>query len=231
MFYGNGKAGSKMKMRIGMLLLAGAFALGLMAPDSSATLINNGTIRLGSDQVWGWGVYGSGTFTGDGLLTLGGSLNPGNSPGIMSLGVDTALTSTHSLNIEVAGATTAGEDFDAIHVLDGHFLQLGGTLSLDLFTPGTPLALSAGDTLDIITAESGAAIVGAFDVLNLGGVTPGEGLTWEVVYSANAVILGVQLDPAGAPNSDPIIPVPEPATVALLAMGLAGYSIRRLKHC
>jgi autotransporter-associated beta strand protein len=119
---------------------AGTLALNGSIANSLLTVNNGGTLA------------GTGTAGGNVVITSGGTLAPGNSPGILNIVGDLTLNSGSTSNFEING-TTPGTLYDQVVV--GGTATLGGTLNLLFgFTP------SNGDTFTLIDA---ATITGDFD--------------------------------------------------------------------
>jgi hypothetical protein len=103
---------------------------------NGATLVNNGTIAgavttLGSTSL----VTGTGTFSA--AVTIGGQLNPGNSPGFQNYASSLTLGSSALTTIELGGLTrstllsTGINHYDAMDV--GGLLTLDGTIAVSWF--------------------------------------------------------------------------------------------------
>jgi hypothetical protein len=101
------------------------------------------------------------------------------------------------------GGTTPAEQYDRLSVAGK--LTLDGTLSVELIDGFEPLV---GDRFDIISAGS---LRGAFDDVALPALT-GD-LFWEMDSGGDRVTLSVQA-------------VPEPGSLALLALGALGIAAR-----
>ena len=147
------------------------------------------------------GSYSGGT-TGGGTVYMEGDLRPGHSPGAVEFEGNLVMGSGAALVAELAG-TTAGSQYDVVDV--GGTLALGGTLDVDLLYGFQP---HAGQTFDILNFDP-ANLSGEFAALDLPDL--GGGLAWDTsnLYTTGAI--GV---------------VPEPATLALVSMGLAASLLR-----
>ena len=160
------------------------------SPDFSGKIIVlNGTLNIENSNPIGTGaveVSKYGTLTGTGLLhgsfvvTAGGVIKPGNSPGYMDVGGSLSLKSGSAYRQDIAGATQA-----SLLVPKGSsgyysFMNIGGALSIDagsvlalqlqnLFTVNEPGYGSApyiprlGDQFRMLTAAGG--ITGRFTTL------------------------------------------------------------------
>ncbi len=144
---------------------------------------------------------GSGTIGGD-LNNSGGTVSPGNSPGVMEVQGDYNQSAAASLSIEIAG-TAAGAQHDVLVV--GGEATLDGTLEVSLIDGFQP---ASGDSFDILELGS---ITGDFNDIVLPNLT--GSLAWDVSALLTDGSIGV---------------VPEPAAAVLLLGGLwAVVGIRR----
>ncbi len=165
-------------------------------------VIHNGVeIRTsaGCASVFFGSVSGSGPFTGTGTVYFEGDLSPGSSPAEVSFESDMVLGTAARLLVEVGG-TTSGTEYD---VLDfGGRAVLNGTLEVALIEGFVP---QAGERFDILNFDP-ALLAGAFDAVEL--PTLPSGLAWDrsSLYTQGVVAV-----------------VPEPATLALLGLGLAAW--------
>jgi len=150
-----------------------------------------GTTTVQSGATFG----GSGTMGGDVLVQTGGTLSPGQSPGLLSLTGALTMSATSTLEMQFTG-TGAGQ-FDQLHV-GGNFAA-DGTLDLAVSYSAAP-----GDSFLIFT--SGTINSGTFAITtNLTG-----GLTWDTSQLASAGVLTV---------------VPEPSACALAGLGLVALAL------
>jgi T5SS/PEP-CTERM-associated repeat protein len=118
-----------------------------------------------------------------GNLELGGTLAPGDSPGMTSISGDYTQGAGGVLEIEIAGITAASQ-FDLLSI--GGAAELAGTLAVSLLEGFMP---SSGDVFEIVTAVGG--ISGTFANTFLPALS-GD-LTWQVDYSSNVVLLTVEM--------------------------------------
>lgn len=161
--------------------------------DINGTLIAP-TIAIGSGE----DLSGSGTIDGD--VTVYGSTDPGNSPGILTVDGNYTQESGSFLNIQLGG-TGLGQ-FDQLNV-NGN-LSLAGTLDVSLwsgFVPGN------GNTFDILNWTG--ALTGSFDAIDY--PTLSAGYYFEPQWGANSLTLEVGYNGSGTP---------EPATCFLIGAGL-----------
>ena len=150
---------------------------------------------------------GNGTIEGD-LVNSGGSVSPGNSPGILQVRGDYSQGPDANLLIEIAG-TLAEVEHDVLRV--SGTASLDGTLIVDVLLGFDPQAGDRFSVLDVGQVE------GTFDDIQLPALS--AGLRWHAseLYASGA--LGV-------------VSVPEPATLGLLLMGglATGYGYGRRRH-
>jgi T5SS/PEP-CTERM-associated repeat protein len=148
------------------------------------------------------------TFNGN-LVNGGGTLAPGNSPGVTTINGDYTQLAGGIFGVEIGGLF-ADTQYDVLNITG--IGNLAGTLNVDFYDMGGGLfSASLGDTFNILTAES---LYGEFDLLNLAIL--GEGLGWQLDYlidfqgSTDLVQLSV------------VSAVPVPAAVWLFGSGLLG---------
>jgi len=163
--------------------------------DVDGTLIAP-TIAIGAGQ----DLSGSGTI--DGNVTVYGSTDPGNSPGILTVNGNYTQASGSFLNIQLGG-TGLGQ-FDQLNV-NGN-LSLAGTLDVLLWNGFVP---ANGNTFDILNwTGTRTGSFGAIDYPTLSA-----GYYFESLWGANSLTLEVGYN--GGAGS-----VPEPATCFLMGAGL-----------
>ncbi|MHC4079924.1 MAG: sulfatase-like hydrolase/transferase, partial [Planctomycetota bacterium] len=130
--------------------------------------------------------------TVQGTTDSNGTIRPGSPVGTLT--VDGSLTTTGTLEIEVANADPGG--FDAM-VVTGN-ATIGGTLAVTLLDG---YVAQIGDTFEILTAQ---AVSGAFSATALPDLSPLLG--WDVVQDADSVTLLViklgDIDGDGSVNID-----------------------------
>ena len=149
-----------------------------------------------------FGTLDSGT-TGTGTVYIEGDLTPGHSPAAVLFEGDLVLGTAARLVAELGG-TQPGSQYDTVAF--GGRAALAGTLDVELLGGFQP---QAGQTFDILDfdPEKLSGRFSAFDLPDLGG-----GLSWDTS----------NLNTTGA-----ITVTPEPATLALLALGGAVLLRRR----
>jgi len=187
----------------GTILAQGADPLTI---DTSSSFATTGT--LGGD--------GTLVFT-DGTVNNQGTISPGLSPGTLTIdgNVDNADTST--LLIEVAGPN-AGVDSDLL-IVDGVF-DVDGILQIR-FLPGSEALESFAGSIVIVDAEN---------LLSNGLDAPSIHFDFILVESSGLVdvVVDTDADEIRLTNFRDIVPIPEPASIALFgAAGLLLLGRRR----
>lgn len=162
-------------------------------------------------------VSGTGTLSGSGSIgaltvSTGGTVSPGNSPGILSSG-DFSL-SGGTLLAEING-TAAGTAYDQLNV--SGTVSLAGILSLSLgFVP------TENDIFFLILNDGTDAITGTFSGLAEGSLFASGGSTFRITYEADSASSGFT-----SGNDVAIMAVPEPTAPLLCGIGLFAFLRRR----
>ena len=182
-------------------LASGTDAVVTGAYNQTAGLTDvNGTLTAALLQIRGGLLTGSGTIYGN--VANSGMVNPGNSPGILTISGNYEQTAVGALLVELGG-TARGTEHDVLDVTGNAILA--GKLIIQLYGGYNPLA---GTYFDILTASS---ISGKFD-----SVAGPSGWNWTIAY----------LDLNGDSYFDTARitanSVPVPAAVWLLGSGLIG---------
>jgi hypothetical protein len=188
-----------------MTIAANANAIGSYTLAGGTLDMGGGTITYGT---------GAGTFTMNGgilknaglvnfpLANNGGIIQPGASPGITQVNGNYSQNGLATYDTEILDTSGNGTGHDLLDVLGA--ASLDGTLNvIDL---GYAAGASYGDSFVVVQAAGGVA--GTFSNVVLPPL-PG-GLNWSVLYHPNDVTLAI---------------VPEPSTLVLAGLGLAGLAL------
>ncbi|MCA9062476.1 MAG: hypothetical protein KDA96_05440, partial [Planctomycetaceae bacterium] len=166
---------------------AGALDSSVLTVSADAFFVN-GTLSSGFSVVSGQRLGGRGTVSGAVSAESGGTVAPGNSPGILNTG-DFELQAGASLEIEIGG-TSAGNtatDHDQVNVTGT--VTLAGDLTAVRYNGFQP---QAGDEIVIINNDGTDVVNGTFNGLAEGATFTSDTLTWTVSYSGgdgNDVVL------------------------------------------
>jgi autotransporter-associated beta strand protein len=205
---GNGFA----KLGAGTLVLEGTNTYTGVTQVREGTLAVDGSTAAGAVTVAaGATLGGSGVIAGATTVQSGGTLAPGNSPGVLSFGSD--LTLEGAVVMELNGLTRATQ-YDGIDV--GGQLNYGGTLTLNFGS-----VFADGDSFNLFDFASTS---GTFDSITFAGAYIGALANDSGVWTGN---IGGQdfsyLDSTGQLNV-----VPEPSTSALCALAAGSWGALRL---
>jgi hypothetical protein len=149
---------------------------GLTQIDGSLTIPNGGVFNLS-----GGTLKGTGTISGS-IINTGGTVSPGDSPGVLSITGNYSQDSSSELDILITGPNP-GTDYSALNMTGS--ATLDGTLSLlfpNGFTPGV------GQTFTILTASGGVS--GKFATID-------SPYAFDVSYGTSNVTLTSIPEPAG----------------------------------
>lgn len=184
----------------------------------SGTLVVNGNISTSSlTTVESGAVLGGSGTVGDLSILSGGALNPGNSPGQLTVAGNYSQAGT--LNVEINGLT-AGTQHDQVNVLGT--VSLSGILnpSFSGFTPAN------GNLIFILLNDGADPISGTFAGLSQGDVAATfGGYTWEISYTADS---STGLFTGG--NDVALMAVPEPRAALIGSLGFLAL-LRRRRSC
>ena len=166
-------------------------AIGALTGDVN----NSGTVALNGIQTGsftnnaGATLGGIGTITGD--LVNNGTVNPGNSPGTLTVGTYTVNPgATHVVEIALASS------YDKLVATAAGGVTLnGGTLSPQLL--GGYLPSNNQIFTNIISNTGGGLVTGTF-----ASVSRSQTLFWRAIYNADSVDLQAYQDFAGLPGSE-----------------------------
>jgi len=175
----------------------------LMKTGGGTLAINNKVLTAGGTVDCQQGTcIGTGTVSGN-LNNSGGTVSPGNSPGVWEVTGDYVQGTDGSLLMEIGG-TAAGVDHDLLKV--GGNAELVGQLDVILIDKFQP---SEGQVFDILDFGSAS---GRFDAVQLPALA--EGLAWELSDLYTSGTLSVSA-------------VPEPSSGMLMVVAIAVCFWRR----
>ncbi len=171
---------------------------------SPGTLTNSGTLTVGNTAATtltgavvdfsGGVVQGAGTITGTVMVNSGGTLHPGNSPGILTIMNTVTLASGANFAVDLNGATV-GTTYSQLNLTGGGSINLGNaTLVTSLGYAPAP-----GDSFTIIT---GGTVSGIFNGLTSGSMVPlgtfqGTPYSGYITYNSTSVVLTPVPEPMG----------------------------------
>ncbi|EDY82599.1 hypothetical protein VDG1235_2222 [Verrucomicrobiia bacterium DG1235] len=181
--------------------------------DGSTTVNGVLTLEDGVLNLSGGSLGGSGTVNAD-VSNTGGTVGPGNSPGILSVLGDYAQTAGASLLVEIGGLV-AGTQFDVLDV--SGVATLAGLLDLQLID-GFLGSIAAGDEFTFMNYSSLVGGFGSFSVNGVSGLDIGTtGLYFDIEYGDTSVKLTVEEKKvAGVPDGG--------STVFLLLVSLGALA-------
>lgn len=210
--------GSVVKTGAGTLTLTNANTYTGATTVNVGGLVLNGSLAVGSNLSVAAAAWLGGTGTAPGIVTVSGTLSPGNSPGVITLG-SLVLTSTSVTAIEVASAGTRGTAYDGVSILDASGLTYGGTLA---FAFGGS-AIADNTELEIFSFTGSAA--GDFATLVSTGFYAG---TWSNNNDGTFTLAKDSQTLTFRESTGRVIVVPEPGTALLGVLGaLAALASRR----
>lgn len=188
---------------------AGTLLLNTNLPTSTNTVTVNNNGKLG----------GSGSITRTVIANSGGTLAPGNSPGILTIDGNLTLNAGSIFNVELNG-TTIGTGYDNITV-NGTSRTV--TITNSVLTSTTTLSppSPSSQMYIMILDDSTSTLVGNFAGIVQDGLVNIIGPGAEL-YSAQVSYTGDSVSNALTGGNDVVLynfaAVPEPATVALISL-------------
>ena len=159
---------------------------GVTVDEGGTVLLDDGTLLSSTIEIASGGTLGgNGQVVGD--VINSGELQPGQSPGELSIEGNFTQTETGLLRIELGG-TTASDEFDVL-LIDG-MATLGGTLDVSLIDTGNgEFNPMPGDEFEIVRADGG--IQGAFTNVNFPLLS--NFLYFDLEYSDAGPTIGIGL--------------------------------------
>jgi autotransporter-associated beta strand protein len=204
----------------GTLLLSGGGSIAnssviTVGPSANLNVAAVSGFAIGTGQT----LKGNGTVIGN--TTINGNLQPGNSPGVLTMNGSLTLNSTATTTMEING-TTRGTDYDGIDLVGPNALTYGGILTLSF---GTTFGVG-NYTFDLFSFSS--TPTGSFANVTLAGnytgsLTNNSGVwsltsgnnTWTFTQSTGDLGLSV---------------IPEPTTSLMLAGSLTALVVFRRRR-
>ena len=229
----------------GTLDVTHAQALGAAAANVTGGLLNvNATIANTVNVANGGAVGGTGTI-GAVNVASGGTLTPGNSPGMLTVG-NVALSGGSFYEWQVQNATNHTTGYDKLSVTGN--LDLTGASSANRVTIRIVSLLGAGDGNTVgnplnFSAPNGVSSIRTFEFGQVGGVLLNngvnisdvfafnvEGFTYSDGSSSNAALWSIDWNVGSGAIT--LTAVPEPSTYGfgLGALALAAAAIRRRRR-
>jgi hypothetical protein len=195
----------------GRLTLSGSNSYTGPTAVNTGTLAVNGIIGSGTVSVAA-AAWLQGTGTIGGAVNVQGTLSPGTSPGVITLGSLTLGGSSTSL-IEITG-TVRGSGYDGVNITGtSSSLAYAGALSLSF---GNVSAFANDTVLDIFNFSGGS--LGSYTTVSSTGFYAGG---WSDIGGGQfRLVSGGQTLTFDQATGD-IIVVPEPAAIALVGIGVA----------
>ena len=181
-----------------------SFGIGTYTQSAGSTVVDGLFSSSTAIQIDGGTLSGSGTIQGD--VAMGGTLNPGDSPGKLNIQGNYTQLSGGTFFAELAGLAP-GTQYDQLAVTGA--VALDGTLRVVLLNG---LVVDLGDSFVLMTYGSES---GQFSTRHLALLPVGE--MWHLSYNTNDLTLTA-------------VPSPEPPSTLLLGTGvLAGIAVLRRK--
>jgi autotransporter-associated beta strand protein len=213
-------SGSLSKLGTGSVTLTGNSTYTGSTTVSGGSLVVNGSLANTALTVQtGASLGGSGSIGSGGGTTVsiesGGSLSPGNSPGMLTINGSLILSEGSTFNYEMVGGGVLADSIDVNGALNLGNASLNLT-NLGNYTVNQKFTMFAYETM-----------VGSFAGLANNAVFSGAGGTWKINY--NDTSGGVNAGAAGASyvTLTAVSSIPEPRSVLVGGLLLAGLFLRQ----
>jgi hypothetical protein len=151
--------------------------------QTAGQTVNNGNISQSSIRIEGGSLSGTGTITGNLTIGSGASVNPGNSPGTLTVNGD--VTSDGALVFEIAGLDSGL--YDMLNI-NGNANFTGGHITVN-FINGFHAA--AGNHWDFLSSKT----ISGWDKLHITVNGLGTGLGWTLTHSHGKARLSITSKP------------------------------------
>jgi autotransporter-associated beta strand protein len=231
--------GTFTKLGAGTAILGGSNSYTGATTVSGGALVINGSLANSDVTVENLATLG-GSGTIDSLVTVeaGGTISPGNSPGLLTVGsLDLQASSTTFMQIIGVGSTAgiAGTDYDKLAITTAGGLGYGGTLDLDFantatFADGTIFSLFSfsGSPTGTFTSvrSSGSGSYGSLAFTGLGGV-------WTALFGGQQITFSELTGELRFQNSSSPVPEIDPTSFGsalTLLIGSLGLLERRARR-
>jgi len=204
---GQGRTGLT-KVSPGTLMLGGASTYAGPTSVTAGTLLVDGSIAS-PVTVTGGTLGGGGSIAGNVDIQTGGSISAGDSPGHLT--IDGQYSQTGHMLVEISGLDRGLDPgYDWIQVTGGHGAAVDGPVDIQLLGGFMP---ASGDAFDVLTAAD--IQVGPGFSLNGPPLLPAQYWDYRIVDPWPG--------PGGGMALEVFVGVPEPASLLLAMVGLAGF--------
>jgi hypothetical protein len=218
----------------------GSVAIAASGSHGGSATVDGGALTV-NGSLGGGVTLTSGTLGGEGIIggtieaLLGGTISPGNSPGILtadSLSLGAGATLSIELGKPGAGSPpVAGMQYDQLAISGAAgSINLGGVAgdsfgaTLSLIPYGV---LEIGDIFTIILNTTPDVDTGTFQGLANGSTISAAGYEFQISYFDNPVTPGFEVAPGSGSSVSLLVTVPEPSVALALLGGIGMLGFRR----